>query len=522
MIESIFWGAVLRVAQSVSQAAPFILTGFIIAAVFRRWLGPQSVRKLFGEGTWRSLPQAWALGMLLPVCSLGVIPVMREMKRAGLSGGTILAFGLTAPLFNPLSVLYGLTLSEPFTIFAFSICSLVVVTCIGLLFDWAFPATVIQEEPEAVVPYGIKRILSVFVSMGKEFWSYSTVYILIGLSGIVFLNIILPKASFQTSVNGGDLWAPVLMTGVAIPAYATPMLAMSQLGTMFQHGNSVGAAFALLILGAGLNFGIIAWMIVAYGWKKSISWMVVLLGVVLGLGYGLEKPLYPTDIDPADHSHAFDVYCCPFTVDQSQLPAAIVQKLKDDVRPEELFGMMTLLVIAVSGLIILAVERRFNLERWLTTSPPVTTEQSRKMDLVLPNWVLAGSAILGLMVVSVAMCFAYYPSPEECLEEIFIVKGEVLSAARSGHNSHAMYWVPVWEDWNRRLQVGVYLREFQLSDYHRMKARVVADQLELLEHAIEDDDREEVEHYATLLARAHARMVRAYQTVSKISADGQG
>ncbi|HBN74376.1 MAG TPA: hypothetical protein DD473_00860 [Planctomycetaceae bacterium] len=519
MTESIFWGAVLRVAQSVSQAAPFILIGFIIAAVFRRWLGPQSVRKLFGEGTWRSLPQAWALGMLLPVCSLGVIPVMREMKRAGLRGGTILAFGLTAPLFNPLSVLYGLTLSEPFTIFAFSICSLVVVTCIGLLFDWAFPAAVFQEDAEESVPYGIKRILSVFVSMGKEFWSYSTVYILIGLSGIVFLNVILPKASFQTSVNGGDLWAPILMTGVAVPAYATPMLAMSQLGTMFQHGNSVGAAFALLILGAGLNFGIIVWMVVAYGWKKSICWMVVLLLVVLGLGYGLEKPLYPTDIDPADHSHAFDVYCCPFSVDQSHLPAAVWQKLEDDVRTEETFGMISLFVIAASGLIFLAVDRRFNLEKWLTNSPEITDEKSRNMDVVLPNWVLASAAIIGLVVVSVAMCFAYYPSPEECLEEIFIVKGEVLSAARSSHNPHAMHWIPVWEDWNRRLQVGVYLREFQLSDYHRMKARVVADYIELLEHAIEDNDREEVKQFATLLARAHSRMVKAYQTVSKESAE---
>ena len=39
-------------------------------------------RKLFGDNSWRSLPQAWLVGMLLPVCSLGVIPVIREMRRA--------------------------------------------------------------------------------------------------------------------------------------------------------------------------------------------------------------------------------------------------------------------------------------------------------------------------------------------------------------------------------------------------------------------------------------------------------
>ena len=31
-------------------------------------------------------PQAWAVGMLLPVDSLGVIPIVQEMRRAGLFG----------------------------------------------------------------------------------------------------------------------------------------------------------------------------------------------------------------------------------------------------------------------------------------------------------------------------------------------------------------------------------------------------------------------------------------------------
>ena len=47
--------------------------------------------------------------MLMPVCSLGVIPIAREMRRSDLRGGD-LAFAMTAPLFNPLSMLYGLTL----------------------------------------------------------------------------------------------------------------------------------------------------------------------------------------------------------------------------------------------------------------------------------------------------------------------------------------------------------------------------------------------------------------------------
>src|SRR4051812_6114948 len=104
MFEAIFWGASLRVAQALVQATPTILVGLAVAGIFQRLLGHSGTRRLFGCGTWRELPQAWLIGMILPVCSLGVIPVAREMRRSGISCGTILAFAITAPLFNPLSL----------------------------------------------------------------------------------------------------------------------------------------------------------------------------------------------------------------------------------------------------------------------------------------------------------------------------------------------------------------------------------------------------------------------------------
>jgi len=514
MFDAIFWGAVMRFVQSLLQASPFILTGFIVAGVFQRLLGYENTRKLFGEGTWRSLPQAWLIGMLLPVCSLGVIPVMRAMKRAGISVGTILAFGLTAPLFNPLSVLYGLTLSEPFTIFAFALCSLFVVTCIGLAFDRLFPHIARAETEPVMTSFGIKRIMAIMVTIGRDIWSRSSIYIFIGLTGVILLSVVLPKGAFQSQVNGGNLWAPLLMTGVAVPAYATPMLAMSQLGMMFQHGNSVGAAFALLILGAGLNFGIIAWMYFNYGWQKSTAWMGILLAVVIGLGYALEKPLYPTDIEAANHTHAFDIYCCPFHLSDPQVLQTMTQKLKDRLldHPEERIAFYFLLFLVAAGFVITMIDRTYDLEGWLTRKARGDTNLSGHWDIILPNWVLGGAALLILIAVSLAGCFAYYPPPAEAIDEIYIVKGEVLGAALSGNQKHAMYWLPVWEDWNRRLQVGVYLRYGQLSEYHRMKARVVRDLLELLEHAMEDDKKEETRQLVNALSRAQMRLVTAYTT----------
>jgi hypothetical protein len=34
---------------------------------------------------------------------------------------------------------------------------------------------------------------------------------------------------------------------------------------------------------------------------------------VITFSYGIERPLYPTDIEPANHTHAFDIFCQPFS-----------------------------------------------------------------------------------------------------------------------------------------------------------------------------------------------------------------
>ena len=103
-------GAVVRAVQGMASAAPTLITGLFVAAILRYYLRVEGTVRLFGGSGVRSLVQSWLVGMLLPVCSIGVIPILRELRRAGMRPGAITAFAIAAPLFNPLSLLYGLTL----------------------------------------------------------------------------------------------------------------------------------------------------------------------------------------------------------------------------------------------------------------------------------------------------------------------------------------------------------------------------------------------------------------------------
>jgi uncharacterized membrane protein YraQ (UPF0718 family) len=515
--EGVLWGVCLRFIQSSLQAAPFVFTGLCVMGLLHRMLGQQHTKWLFGSNTVGSLFQSWVIGMLLPGCSLGTIPIVKQLRRSGIAVGTIFAFALSSPLFDPLSLLYGLTLSKPMTILLFAGFSLVVVTISGALFDRWFPNTEVDMPEPTLAPAGVKRLLSVLVAMAREAVSGTMGLILIGLLGAALLSLFLPPGILQRTMGHDNPASPLLMTGIAIPAYATPMMAMGQLGSMFQHGNSIGAAFILLIFGAGVNLGLIAWMWLNYGSKKCLIWMSLMIFVVLTISYGIERPLYPTEIEPADHTHAFDTYCQPFHVGQAPVigyPAEIWRRIQLESQSYELVGLAGLLSLVLMGLGLKVLDRYWVIETWLIKQP-VQLKPSR-WDVTIPAPVLTGLGVVVIVAFSAVGCLAYYPSPEETLEELVLAKTEAFSAATSGDQGHALHWLPICESWNRRLQVGTYLRYFRLSDYHRMKARILRDRLEELEHLVENgEDPDVIRKQVNATDLAFRRMSNAYRTELK-------
>src|SRR5581483_7152652 len=195
--------------------------------------------------------RAWGVGTLLPVCSLGVIPIAREMRRAGVPSATILAFVLAAPHINPLSLLYGVTLSEPLVILCFAIGSLLIALAAGAVWDryLASDQDSAPPEEEPVPAPGLKRLLATLVSAGREVVHPTMGFVLVGLVFTGVLSGLLPHGCLGMTMRHDDWKSPVLMTAIATLAYSGPLPGMMRLGLMFEHGNSVGAAFALFELG---------------------------------------------------------------------------------------------------------------------------------------------------------------------------------------------------------------------------------------------------------------------------------
>lgn len=512
-MEVVFWGGLLRFGEAALAGAPTLLVGLFVAGVFRKLLGPELTFKIFGGRSWRSLPQAWFWGMMLPVCSIGVIPVAYELRKAGLRGGAILAFALTAPLFNPLSMLYGLTLSTPIVIMSFALGSLLVVTTVGMLWDWLFPNTEVIEPPPTPVPPGPKRLAAVALVAARHMAGSTAIYAAIGLAGSIVLAAIFPFGSLTDSMAHADPGAPLLMLLVALPAYATPLNVMMQVGGMFVHGNSVGAAYVLLSLGTGANLGLIAWAWHTYGFKKALVFLVVFIAVVMAIAYAIEDPLYSAGDVEHPHTHAFDVYACPFSQNtKANLPLKVWANLSEEAQLYELAALAAVTCLFVVGLVLRIWDPNQELERSLEKEEPQeTNEQPSWLNMTVPGPVLGVTAILGLIAVSVVGCFVYFPAPDETLEEMQYVKTDALSYAIAKDVEKAVRSIERYDDLTRRLQVGYYLRNWELSDFQQAKAKLLRGRLEQLKDLLESEQYDRVRPATMKVSGAHRRVADAFR-----------
>jgi len=460
MISTMFWSVLIRTGQLLVESSTTIFCGLLVAGIMQRMMGTEGIRRLFGNTGWKGLLRAWGVGMLLPVCSLGVIPIARQMLRSGVSSGTVLAFVLAAPHINPLSLLYGVTLSDPIVILCFGVASLILAISAGFIWEYYFQnddsGAAIQEIQPS--PPGLGRLVSVLVCAARESINPAMfcVYIALVFTGLV--SGLLPHGILGLSMRHTDWVSPLLMGVLAIPFYTGPLQGMMRLGLMFEHGNSVGAAFVLFELGIGINLGLILWMGWLFGFKKIALFFIGLATCTILIGYGMEQPLYFAQ-EEASHTHAFDDWTSPFVFDQSVSTDQIVPKITQKIEILEPVALAGWVLLVFVGICLRLFDVSGKFENWLQREKsPVQSQPASVWNKKVSGQVLGLVTLLGLVVFSMVALFLYYPGPGEAMAEIIRVRADAVVAVRSGKKEEAIRQLEKWDLLSRKLQIGYFLR----------------------------------------------------------------
>ena len=497
-----FWSGALRIAYAMVAAAPFLVAGVVAAGILRGMVGADRTRSILGVGHWSGPFRAWAMGVLLPICSLGALPVARELRRAGVPSGTVLSFVLVAPVLNPVSIIYGLSHIEPLTLLYFAIGTFTVSVGIGLVWNRRISEgrdtdpEQLERAPRndlhrlAVVGYTAARGL-----VGPVFCDYGLALLAVG-----FLGAFLPHGVLQTGMTRDNVFAPVVMGLVAIPVYVTPTDVMMHFGHIVRDGYSLGAAFALILLGAGANVGVANWLRRDYGVKPLVLFVSLLIGSTLAIGFTADQTIIRGNATKEDHTHAFDAFTRLAHVPPDEAgPAWVVSQVsrsisqKEAAGKAEIYGLVALGIVIVAGVALRLLGDRVRVDHLL--HPSADESQSE----VLAGWNPALSAKqlvaaggVGVIAFATLGLFLFYPSVEDLIEDMSVLRVEAYDAARNGDIDELNRRISQWKRHAEKMPASAMIRGIDVAATGPTSLAEFLDALKTMEGQIADGRTTEV------------------------------
>jgi len=279
-----FWG-------TLSEMAPYLLLGFLVAGVLSAFVPPDLVERHLGGKGWRSVLKSSLFGVPLPLCSCGVVPVAASLRRHGATRGATTAFLLSTPQTGVDSVLVTLGLLGPaFAVFrplAALLTGVVggcVVDAVGDTGDPNDDAPPACTDECCSMPHGTGRLKKMlrygFVVLPRDIGRAMAV----GLAIAGVIAVAVPE-DFFTGALGSGLVAMLLMMVVGIPIYVCATASVPIAAALIAKGVSPGVALVFLVAGPATNAATLTTVWKVLGHRTTLTYLatVAVAAVLSGL-----------------------------------------------------------------------------------------------------------------------------------------------------------------------------------------------------------------------------------------------
>ncbi len=286
-----FFGRALMEMWEICEALGFwLLVGFVLAGFVGQLLPIAFVKKHLAGGGWRSVVKAVLIGVPLPLCSCGVIPVAASLRKAGASRGAVAAFTAATPQTGLESIAASWSLMGlPFTI-GRVVADVAAGLFSGILINAAesrgkplaqtpelpdCPQCEAQGEAAAKIPLRQKIAAALregFIDLPAEI----SKYVLIGVVVGAFLTALFPDPSVLKPYLDNRLVAYLAVSALALPLYVCATGSIPIAYALVSLGFSPGAAIIFLVLGPATNPSAIAVLWKILGRRASILYLSAL------------------------------------------------------------------------------------------------------------------------------------------------------------------------------------------------------------------------------------------------------
>jgi uncharacterized membrane protein YraQ (UPF0718 family) len=296
--------------EAVCEMAPYLLFGFLVAGILSVFISPERVERYFGgRGLW-PVVKASLLGVPLPLCSCGVIPVAASLRRHGAGRAATVSFLLSTPQTGVDSIMVTLSLLGP----VFAVFRPLAAFATGVFGGWladafdregdARPGGAGDCAEDCCVPVpGRGRIVSAlrhgFVVLPRDIARP----MLAGLLVAGAISAAVPDDFFAGTLGSGIL-AMLGMMALSMPLYVCATASVPIAAALILKGVSPGVALVFLVAGPGTNAAAIATIWKMMGARTTAIYLGTVAAASLASGLLLDGIFRVAGVSAA-HFHGF-------------------------------------------------------------------------------------------------------------------------------------------------------------------------------------------------------------------------
>ena len=261
-----------------AMMAPWLVFGFLMAGIIAVWIPRSWVNRMMGGSSGLGgILRAVAIGVPLPICSCGVLPIAAGLRKHGAGKGPTAALLVSTPQTGIDSILATYALMGP----VFAVARPVAAALTGIV-GGVVVSAVGGEDAETVAaedaPVGSRGIKAIFWQAYRRLLGSVAKPLAIGLAISAIVTVLVPDNFFADAFHGND-W---IAMPVIFPMYVCSTASIPIAASLIAKGVSPGAAFVFLMVGPAMNAMSLTTVSALVGRKAAVAYLVtILVGAIL-------------------------------------------------------------------------------------------------------------------------------------------------------------------------------------------------------------------------------------------------
>ena len=294
--------------------APFLLLGMIVSGLISMFVDSRLILKHIGSKNFLSIFKATVLGIPIPLCSCGVIPVAATLRESGASKGSTVSFLVSTPQTGVDSIFltYGM-LGPVFALFR-PLAALVSGIFSGMVIN-SFDDDTHHHLPDSDAISNAKTPLIDRLKSGIRYGLLSlpsdiVVPLFQGLVIASAIAIFIPPDFIAGYFLSNPYIMFIMMLAVSLPVYVCATASIPIAVVLMSKGVSAGAVFVFLMAGPATNASSIAVVKNILGQKTMYYYLILISSTAIVFGFILDSfiTIVPPAMSHFSHDHTADDY----------------------------------------------------------------------------------------------------------------------------------------------------------------------------------------------------------------------